>query len=87
MSLYGLSLEIMSSVSLAINVTINMEVNIMINIITMICLVAGTALLGRPGWHVSKTRGDLTNDWKMRCLYMRVSAGRFDSSPAPPFLF
>ena len=47
--MYGLSVGIMSSVSLIINVTIKMEVDFMIYTIIMICLAAGTALLGRPG--------------------------------------
>ena len=56
----ALSVGFMSSVSFIFNVTFNLEVELMFNTIIMICLAAGTALLGRSGRHVSITKGDDT---------------------------
>jgi len=39
----------MLAASFTINLTVNMEVQFMINVIFLICLAAGTTLLGRSG--------------------------------------
>ncbi len=45
----ALSVGFMSYVSFFFNATLNLEVELMFNTIFMICLAAGTVLLGRSG--------------------------------------
>jgi hypothetical protein len=74
----------MSFISLSINLEIEMEVKIMISNILMMCVVAGTALLGRSGDMFPRLReGRHVGSRRTSFRYGR-SVGGFNSPLAPP---